>query len=173
MQYGVTSGLIGILGLLIVGRLADRLSSNDFRWLLWLVAAMTATMIPFSAMAFFVDNRSLAVLFISLSYVVGTAYMAPSIAAIQRLARAEQRDGVGDLPVLQRYRRVSRAVRNRRHQRRAEARPRQHGAGPGLAHRAGDATCRRRLLRGRKPAVPARDRRRISRKRLSLTRRRR
>ena len=91
VQYGVTSGLIGILGLLIVGRLADRLSSNDFRWLLWLVAAMTATMIPFSAMAFFVDNRSLAVLFISLSYVVGTAYMAPSIAAIQRLARAEQR----------------------------------------------------------------------------------
>ena len=87
----VTSGLTGILGLLLVGRLADRLSSNDFRWLLWLVAAMTATMIPFSAMAFVVDNRSLAVLFISLSYVVGTAYMAPSIAAIQRLARAEQR----------------------------------------------------------------------------------
>ena len=29
--------------------------------------------------------------FISLSYVVGTAYMAPSIAAIQRLARVEQR----------------------------------------------------------------------------------
>jgi len=91
VQYGVTSGLTGILGLLIVGRLADRLSSNDFRWLLWLVAAMTATMIPFSVLAFFVDNRSLAVLFISLSYVVGTAYMAPSIAAIQRLARAEQR----------------------------------------------------------------------------------
>ena len=90
VQYGVTSGLTGILGLLLVGRLADRLSSNDFRWLLWLVAAMTATMIPFSAMAFVVDNRSLAVLFISLSY-VGTAYMAPSIAAIQRLARAEQR----------------------------------------------------------------------------------
>jgi hypothetical protein len=63
----------GHLGLLIVGRLADRLSGNDFRWLLWLVAAMTAAM------------------FISLSYVVGTAYMAPSIAAIQRLARAEQR----------------------------------------------------------------------------------
>jgi hypothetical protein len=31
-----------------------------------------------------------AVWFISLSYVIGTAYMAPSIAAIQRLVRPEQ-----------------------------------------------------------------------------------
>ncbi len=36
-------------------------------------------------------SSGLAVCFIALSYVVGTAYMAPSIAAIQRLVPAEQR----------------------------------------------------------------------------------
>ena len=91
VQYGIASGLTGILGLLVVGRIADRLSARDPRWLLWLVAAMTAALLPFSALAFVVDSQALCVWFISLSYVVGTAYMAPSIAAIQRLARVEQR----------------------------------------------------------------------------------
>ena len=91
IQYGVASGLTGILGLLIVGRVADRLSAKDPRWLLWLAAAITAAMLPFSALAFVVESQLLCVWFISLSYVVGTAYMAPSIAAIQRLARVEQR----------------------------------------------------------------------------------
>ena len=91
VQYGLASGLTGILSLLIVGRVADRLSAKDPRWSLWLVAAMTAAMLPFSALAFVVEDRTLCIWFISLSYVVGTAYMAPSIAAIQRLALAEQR----------------------------------------------------------------------------------
>jgi predicted MFS family arabinose efflux permease len=91
VHYGVASGLTGIIGLLVVGQVADRLSAKDPRWLLWLVAAMTAALLPFSALAFLVDSRTLCVWFIALSYVVGTAYMAPSIAAIQRLARVEQR----------------------------------------------------------------------------------
>ncbi|KUI18619.1 MFS transporter [Mycobacterium sp. GA-1285] len=91
VQYGIASGLTGILGLLVVGRVADRLSASDPRWLLWLVVAMTAAMLPFSALAFTVGDRTLCIWFISLSYLVGTAYMAPSIAAIQRLARPEQR----------------------------------------------------------------------------------
>ena len=91
LQYGIASGVTGIIGLLVVGRVADRLSGLDARWLLWLVAAMTAALIPFSTLGFLVDNSTLAVCFIALSYVVGTAYMAPSIAAIQRLVAAEQR----------------------------------------------------------------------------------
>jgi predicted MFS family arabinose efflux permease len=91
VQYGVASGVTGILGLLVVGRVADRLSAKDPRWLLWLVALMTAALLPFSTAAFLVESQTLCVVFISLSYVVGTAYMAPSIAAIQRLARVEQR----------------------------------------------------------------------------------
>lgn len=91
VQYGLASGLTGILSLLVIGRIADRLSAKDPRWSLWLVAAMTAAMLPFSALAFVVESRTLCIWFIALSYVVGTAYMAPSIAAIQRLARPEQR----------------------------------------------------------------------------------
>jgi predicted MFS family arabinose efflux permease len=91
VQYGIASGLASIVGLLVVGRIADRLSAKDPRWLLWLVAIVTAAMLPFSALAFTVDNRTLCVWFIALSYVVGTAYMAPTVAAIQLLARPEQR----------------------------------------------------------------------------------
>jgi len=91
VQYGIASGLAGIGSLLIVGRVADRLSSRDPRWSLWLVAAVTAVLVPFSVLAFVVENRTLCVWFIALSYVIGTAHMAPSIAAIQRLATAQQR----------------------------------------------------------------------------------
>ncbi|WP_460353446.1 spinster family MFS transporter [Mycobacterium sp. ZZG] len=91
LQYGLASGVTGILGLLVVGKIADRLSAFDPRWLLWLVAAMTAALIPFSTLGFVVGSTTLSVCFIALSYVVGTAYMAPSIAAIQRLVPAEQR----------------------------------------------------------------------------------
>ena len=91
VQYGVASGVAGILGLLVVGRIADRLSAKDPRWLLWLVAAMIAALLPFSVLAFLVESQLLCVWFLALSYVMGTAYMAPSIAAIQRLARVEQR----------------------------------------------------------------------------------
>lgn len=91
LQYGLASGITGIVGLLFIGRLADVLAARDPRWLLWVVAAMTAVLIPFSALAFVVDSRVLSVWFISLSYVIGTAYMAPSVAAIQRLVRPDQR----------------------------------------------------------------------------------
>lgn len=91
VHYGLASGLTGIVGLLLVGRIADRLAMRDPRWLLWIVAAMTAVLLPFSALALLVDDSTLTVWFISLSYVVGTAYMAPSISAIQRLVRPEQR----------------------------------------------------------------------------------
>jgi MFS family permease len=91
LQYGIASGLTGILSLLIVGRVADSLSAKDPRWSLWLVAVMTTALVPFSALAFVVESQTLCVWFLALSYVIGTAHMAPSIAAIQRLARAEQR----------------------------------------------------------------------------------
>ncbi|MET0195669.1 MAG: MFS transporter [Rhodococcus fascians] len=91
LHYGVASGLTGIVSLLIVGRVADRLSARDPRWSLWLVAAMTAVLLPFSALAFVVESQTLCIWFLALSYVIGTAHMAPSIAAIQRLARAEER----------------------------------------------------------------------------------
>lgn len=90
-EYGLATGLFGVLGLLIVGRLADHLAERDARWLLWIVVVLTAVLLPASVLAFVVADRLPAVVFLALSYVIGTAYLAPSIAAIQRLVLPEQR----------------------------------------------------------------------------------
>lgn len=91
VEYGLATGVTGILGLLIVGRIADRLAARDPRWLLWIVVALTAVLLPASVLAFLVESRTWCVLLLALSYVIGTAYLAPSIAAIQRLVLPEQR----------------------------------------------------------------------------------
>lgn len=90
-EYGLATGLAGVLGLLIVGRLADRLAVRDPRWLLWIVVLTTALLLPASVLAFTVSSRGACVWFLALSYIIGTSYMAPSIAAIQRLVVPEQR----------------------------------------------------------------------------------
>lgn len=91
ISYGLATGLLGILGLLIVGRIADRLASRDPRWLLWIVVILIAILLPASGLAFVVESRLACVWLLALSYVIGTAYLAPSIAAIQRLVLPEQR----------------------------------------------------------------------------------
>lgn len=91
ISYGLATGLLGILGLLIVGRIADRLASRDPRWLLWIVVILIAALLPASALAFVVESKMACVWLLALGYVIGTAYLAPSIAAIQRLVLPEQR----------------------------------------------------------------------------------
>ncbi|MBN3508673.1 MFS transporter [Mycolicibacterium septicum] len=90
-EYGLATGVAGVLGLLIVGRLADRLAARDPRWLLWIVVLTTALLLPASVLAFTVESRVACVWFLALSYIIGTSYMAPSIAAIQRLVLPGQR----------------------------------------------------------------------------------
>lgn len=90
-EYGLATGVAGVLGLLIVGRLADRLATRDPRWLLWIVVLTTALLLPASVLAFTVESRVACVWFLALSYIIGTSYMAPSIAAIQRLVLPGQR----------------------------------------------------------------------------------
>lgn len=91
IQYGLATGALGILGLLIVGRIADRLAARDPRWLLWIVVILIAGLLPASVLAFVVQNRVWCVGLLALSYVIGIAYLAPSIAAIQRLVLPEHR----------------------------------------------------------------------------------
>lgn len=90
-EYGLATGAAGVLGLLIVGRVADRLAVRDPRWLLWIVVATTALLLPASVLAFTVESRAACVWFLALSYVIGTSYLAPSIAAIHRLVLPGQR----------------------------------------------------------------------------------
>ena len=91
IEYGLATGFLGVLGLLIVGRIADRLATRDPRWLLWIVVILIAALLPASVLAFIVENRTVCVWLLALAYVIGTSYLAPSIAAIQRLVLPEQR----------------------------------------------------------------------------------
>lgn len=90
-EYGLATGIAGVLGLLIVGRLADRLAVRDPRWLMWIVVLTTGLLLPASVLAFTVECRVACVWFLALSYIIGTSYLAPSIAAIQRLVVPQQR----------------------------------------------------------------------------------
>ena len=52
---------------------------------------LIAALLPASVLAFVVESRTACVVLLALAYVIGTAYLAPSIAAIQRLVLPEQR----------------------------------------------------------------------------------
>ena len=77
--------------MLVVGRIADRLAARDARWLLWIVVILIAALLPASALAFVVESRLWSVWLLALAYLIGVAYLAPSIAAIQRLVLPEHR----------------------------------------------------------------------------------
>lgn len=91
VEYGLATGLLGVLGLIVVGRIADRLATRDPRWLLWIVVILITALLPASVSAFVVESRTWCVWLLALAYVIGTAYLAPSIAAVQRLVLPEQR----------------------------------------------------------------------------------
>ncbi|CAN7544210.1 MFS transporter [Phenylobacterium sp. LjRoot219] len=89
--YGIASGLFGIVGLVLTGRLADRMSRRDPRWLLWIVAGMALLLLPCLILALLTPDRWAAVWLLAAGYVVGTAYLAPVVVAIQRLVPPETR----------------------------------------------------------------------------------
>ncbi|WP_111510531.1 spinster family MFS transporter [Mycobacterium kyogaense] len=91
VEYGLATGALGVFGLLVVGRIADRLAARDARWLLWIVVILIAALLPASALAFVVESRLWCVWLLALAYLIGVAYLAPSIAAIQRLVLPEHR----------------------------------------------------------------------------------
>lgn len=86
LEYGPASGLAGIVALLLTGWLADRLSGRDPRWLLWVISLMVLILLPFAVMGFMVPGRWMAVGFIALASTIATAYLVPTVAAMQRLA---------------------------------------------------------------------------------------
>jgi MFS family permease len=91
IEYGLSTGALGVLGLLVIGRIADRLATRDPRWLLWIVVILITALLPASVAAFVVEDRTWCVWLLALSYVIGIAYLAPSIAALQRLVLPEHR----------------------------------------------------------------------------------
>lgn len=84
--YGPVAGGLAAVGLCLTGWLADRMSNRDPRWLLRVVALMILALLPFSSLAFFLEGMWPTIIFVALANVVSTAYMAPVVSALQRLA---------------------------------------------------------------------------------------
>jgi predicted MFS family arabinose efflux permease len=91
VRYGLFAGPISILGVLLTGMLADRLSRRDARWTLWVVALLIAVFVPGLFAALFVPSAWAALMLLSTGNVIGTAYLAPVVAAVQRLAPPDMR----------------------------------------------------------------------------------
>jgi predicted MFS family arabinose efflux permease len=91
VKYGLAVGASGVVSVLTAGIMADRLSKRDPRWTLWVVALMIAMLLPFSYAAFLVTNPWTALVFMALANILASAYQAPVIAAVQRLAPTELR----------------------------------------------------------------------------------
>jgi predicted MFS family arabinose efflux permease len=99
--YGMTSGMAGtwsgliyggagIIGTLAGGVIADRLGARDLRWYLWLPMWAAALMIPSMLLFLYVGGRAM-FFFYFLTTLCSSAYMAPMIAAAQRLMPARMR----------------------------------------------------------------------------------
>lgn len=91
LYLGPAQGLGGIASLLAVGAAADRLSSRDPRSVPWLVTVLLVLLMPFSALAFLVPGRWAALSLLTVAGISVTAHLAPTVAAVHRLAEPHQR----------------------------------------------------------------------------------
>jgi len=91
IKYGTAVGISGVISVLFAGLMADRLSRRDPRWVLWVVVLMICGLLPFSYAAFLVPNPWAALGLLMCANIIASAYMAPVVAAIQRLAPTQLR----------------------------------------------------------------------------------
>lgn len=91
ISFGLGNAVGGVTGVLLAGSIADRLARRDPRWTLWVLVIMIAALLPFVYAAFVVDSAAFSVFGIILAGIIGSAYLALVVAAIQRLAASEMR----------------------------------------------------------------------------------
>lgn len=91
IYFGPAQGLAGVLSLLAVGALADRLSRRDPRSLPWLVTLLLVVLAPFTVAAFIVPDGRMAVALLTIAGISVTIHLAPTVAAVHRLAEPHQR----------------------------------------------------------------------------------
>jgi hypothetical protein len=89
--FGALGAVAGVFGAWLGGRLADRLSLGDVRWLMWLPALFALFVIPFDIAGAFAS--SIVVLFVTspVGVMLRSLPLAPAAAAIQRLAADDVR----------------------------------------------------------------------------------
>lgn len=87
----LTVGISGMIGTFGSGYLADKLGAKDVRWYLRIPAIGALINIPFTVMAFQVEDTQMALLLYFLAAVTNSTYLAPCIAMAHRLVSPAMR----------------------------------------------------------------------------------
>lgn len=83
---GPIVGLLGGVGALLGGYLADRLSRKDARWSAWVIAAAKLAAAPLILAFYLTDDFNTALVFYLPATVLGAFYLGPSFAIVQSTA---------------------------------------------------------------------------------------
>ncbi|MAB14987.1 MFS transporter [Parvibaculum sp.] len=89
--FGLTAGLVGGIGALIGGFLADRLSRKDMRWNAWVIAVAKIVGMPLFIVFYSSSNLDIMVPVYVVSMLLGAFYLGPSFAMIQSLTPLHMR----------------------------------------------------------------------------------
>lgn len=76
-------GAVGVVCVILIGRMIDRGTRTDMRWLVWTPAIVSAVGIPTSLLMLTVDNGWAGLIINGLGGLVGGAYFAPLLAGVQ------------------------------------------------------------------------------------------
>ncbi len=88
---GVAIGIVGGFSTFLGGFLADRLSRKSRQWPLRVAAIGMIGMLPFVVLFLMIPNKTIAIVGINLTFLVGLLYNAPTFATVQGLARPDMR----------------------------------------------------------------------------------
>ena len=109
-KIGAIGGIAGIVGTMVFAVIADRLSTRDLRWYLWVSAIGGTLCVPASLLFLFTDGDMMFVYYF-IGIMFGASYMAPTFAITQRIMPLRMR-AVSSAVILLSYNLVGMAAGN-------------------------------------------------------------
>ena len=88
---GIAMGIVGGLSTFLGAFLADKLSSRTRKWYMRIAAIGMVAMLPFLVLFIMTESKTIAIVGINLTFLVGLFYNAPTFATVQGLARPDMR----------------------------------------------------------------------------------
>ena len=91
LWLGLLMGVVGGIAMYTGGVLADRLAKRDLRWSAWMVGVAFLLTVPFGALAFLLESKTLSLLCLVPSIVAANFWQASTLAHAQSLVRLRMR----------------------------------------------------------------------------------
>ena len=88
---GIVIGIVGGLSTFLGGFLVDKLSKRSRKWAMWISAIGMGGMVPFLLLFLLTPDKNIAIVGITLTFLVGLFYFAPTFSTVQGLARPDMR----------------------------------------------------------------------------------